>query len=67
MFAKGLFPKMHEPHPNQRKWIEHEPRSEESGGSLALKALGWGTFYAVTGFTAFSFAVWKLIGAKDVS
>ena len=67
MFAKGLFPKMHEPHPNQRKWIEYGAEQMESGGQLALRALGWGTFYAVTGFGAFSYAVWKLIGAKDVS
>lgn len=38
----------------------------ESGSSLAMKALGWGTFYAVSGFSIFCFGVWKLMGVKDV-
>ena len=38
----------------------------ESGGRLAMRALGWGTLYSVTGFSVFCYAVWKLIGARDV-
>lgn len=39
----------------------------EAGGALAMRALGWGTLYAFTGFSIFCFGVWKLIGVKDVS
>ncbi|KAI1286705.1 Transmembrane protein [Halotydeus destructor] len=38
----------------------------ESGGSLALRALGWGTFYAVSGFSAFCYCIWKAMGVKDL-
>lgn len=40
---------------------------QEAGGALAMRALGWGTFYAVTGFSIFCFCAWKLTGSKDVS
>lgn len=39
----------------------------EAGGALALRALGWGSLYAVAGFSVFCFSIWKLSGAKDVS
>ncbi|XP_042221053.1 transmembrane protein 242-like, partial [Homarus americanus] len=38
----------------------------EAGGALALRALGWGTLYAVAGFSVFCFGAWKLMGAKDL-
>ena len=38
----------------------------ESGGSLALRALGRGTLYAVGGFSLFCLVAWKLSGAHSV-
>lgn len=39
----------------------------EAGASLAMRALGWGTVYAVGGCGILFYAVWKLLGVKDVS
>ena len=38
----------------------------EAGASLAMRALGWGTVYAVGGCGIFFYAVWKMLGVKDV-
>lgn len=38
----------------------------ESGGQLAMRALGWGTLYAVSGFSAFCYVVWKLLGVNNL-
>lgn len=38
----------------------------EAGGALAMRALGWGTLYAVAGFSIFCFGIWKLMGVKDL-
>lgn len=38
----------------------------DEGATLALRALGWGTLYAVLGTGAFCYGFWKLSGAKDV-
>ena len=39
----------------------------EPGASLALRALGWGTLYAVTGCSLLFYGVWKLMAVNDVS
>ncbi|XP_012258744.2 transmembrane protein 242 [Athalia rosae] len=37
----------------------------ETGALLALRALGWGTVYAVTGCSILFYGIWKLSGAKS--
>ncbi|XP_066964073.1 transmembrane protein 242 [Macrobrachium rosenbergii] len=37
-----------------------------AGGALAMRALAWGTLYAVTGFSLFCLGVWKLSGASNL-
>lgn len=39
----------------------------DAGAILALRALGWGTVYAVAGTSLICYGIWKLSGAKDVS
>ncbi|KAK2187940.1 hypothetical protein NP493_149g02004 [Ridgeia piscesae] len=51
MFTKGLIAGEHIP---------------ESGAALAMRALGWGTLYAVTGVGLICFGIWKLSGAKSM-
>lgn len=36
----------------------------ESGASLAVRALGWGTLYAFSGCGILFYGIWKLSGAK---
>ncbi|VVC43558.1 Transmembrane protein 242 [Cinara cedri] len=38
----------------------------ESGVQLAIRALKWGTFYAVGGCGLFFYGVWKMSGANDM-
>ncbi|XP_077270487.1 transmembrane protein 242 isoform X1 [Temnothorax americanus] len=37
----------------------------ETGASLAMRALGWGTFYAITGCSLFFYGIWKISGATN--
>ncbi|KAL1490276.1 hypothetical protein ABEB36_012997 [Hypothenemus hampei] len=37
----------------------------ETGASLALRALGWGTLYAFTGCGILFYSIWKLSGARN--
>ncbi|KAL5287035.1 TMEM242 family protein [Megaselia abdita] len=39
----------------------------DEGSALALRALGYGTTYAVLGCGLFCFGIWKLSGAKDMT
>lgn len=41
--------------------------SAEPGASLALRALGWGSLYAVAGCSLLFYGVWKLMAVNDVS
>lgn len=38
----------------------------ETGASLAMRALGWGTLYAVAGCTVFFYSIWKLSGVNNM-
>jgi len=39
----------------------------EGGGSLALRALGWGSLYAVGGVGIFCYAIYKLLNIQDAA
>lgn len=39
----------------------------DAGAILALRALGWGTLYAVAGTSCLCYGIYKLSGAKNVS
>ncbi|XP_072940940.1 transmembrane protein 242 [Epargyreus clarus] len=38
----------------------------DAGAILALRALGWGTFYAIAGTSSLCYGIWKLSGAKNL-
>ncbi|XKL61350.1 hypothetical protein PGB90_008407 [Kerria lacca] len=38
----------------------------ETGSQLAIKALKWGTFYALTGCGCIIFGIWKLANVKNM-
>jgi len=39
----------------------------QSGAALALRALGYGSLYAVLGCSALFFTIWKITGANDLN
>lgn len=39
----------------------------DEGSALAMRALGWGTLYAVLGVGSFCYGIWKLSGATNVN
>lgn len=48
------------------KGVIENVRLLDAGSSLAMRALGWGTFCAFLGTFTFSYGVWKLSGATNV-
>lgn len=50
-----------------RKRVPGSIPSAEPGASLAIRALGWGTLYAVTGCSLLFYGIWKLMAVNDVS
>ncbi|CAD0198290.1 unnamed protein product [Chrysodeixis includens] len=48
------------------KGLHGSPELADAGAILALRALGWGTLYAVTGTSCLCYGIWKLSGAKDL-
>jgi len=38
----------------------------ETGASLAIRALGWGSLYAVAGCSMLFYGIWKISGATDI-
>ncbi|XP_041354792.1 transmembrane protein 242-like [Gigantopelta aegis] len=51
MFTRGLVPSREIP---------------DSGASLALRALGWGTLWSVSGVGILSLTVWKVLGVHSM-
>ncbi|EAT37465.1 AAEL010544-PA [Aedes aegypti] len=39
---------------------------QETGASLAMRALGWGTLYAFLGTGTICYGIWKLTGASNM-
>ncbi|KAK3912122.1 Transmembrane protein 242 [Frankliniella fusca] len=48
------------------KGVVMGPSLSESGAALALRALGWGTVYAVGGCGILFFSLWKLSGCNNL-
>ncbi|XP_050557113.1 transmembrane protein 242 [Spodoptera frugiperda] len=48
------------------KGLHGSPELADAGAILALRALGWGTVYAIAGTSCLCYGIWKLSGAKDL-
>ncbi|XP_026328789.1 transmembrane protein 242 [Hyposmocoma kahamanoa] len=48
------------------KGLQGSVEMADAGVLLALRALGWGTVYAVAGTSLICYGIWKLSGAKDL-
>lgn len=46
--------------------IPNSAQLSEDGARLALRALKWGTIWAVLGTSTICFGIWKASGAKNV-
>ncbi|XP_058814717.1 transmembrane protein 242 [Topomyia yanbarensis] len=47
------------------KGIQGSIAMRETGASLAMRALGWGTLYAFLGTGTICYGIWKLTGASN--
>ncbi|KAM3962243.1 transmembrane protein 242 [Aphomia sociella] len=48
------------------KGLHSSAELADAGAILALRALGWGTLYAIAGTSCLCYGIWKLSGAKDL-
>ncbi|XP_055641382.1 transmembrane protein 242 [Toxorhynchites rutilus septentrionalis] len=48
------------------KGVQGSIAMQETGASLAMRALGWGTLYAFIGTGTICYGIWKLSGASNM-
>ncbi|XP_052751569.1 transmembrane protein 242 isoform X2 [Galleria mellonella] len=48
------------------KGLHSSAELADAGAILALRALGWGTLYAITGTSCLCYGIWKLSGATNL-
>ncbi|KAI5633788.1 hypothetical protein NE865_13478 [Phthorimaea operculella] len=48
------------------KGLHASAEAADAGVILAMRALGWGTLYAIAGTSCLCYGIWKLSGAKDL-
>ncbi|XP_060801219.1 transmembrane protein 242 [Amyelois transitella] len=48
------------------KGLHSSAELADAGAILALRALGWGTLYAVAGTSCLCYSIWKLSGAQNL-
>ncbi|XP_068630275.1 transmembrane protein 242 isoform X2 [Battus philenor] len=48
------------------KGLQSSMELADAGVILAMRALGWGTLYAIAGTSCLCYSIWKISGAKDL-